>query len=105
LGTYAIHKRNDRSNPPLVSIILLDWSCRERFHALDWLTSQTVPREQYELIWVELFDRVVPKAIHDADVVITCNQKRSYHKHKGYNAGLLESRIFDYPGMSLNSWF
>ncbi len=92
MGTYAIHKRNDRSDPPLVSIILLDWSCRERFHALDWLTNQTVPREQYELIWVELFDRVVPKVIHDTDVVITCNQKRSYHKHKGYNAGLLESR-------------
>jgi glycosyltransferase involved in cell wall biosynthesis len=92
LGTYAIHKRSDRSDPPLVSVILLDWSCRQRFHALDWLTNQTVPREQYELIWVELFDRVVPKAIEDADVLITCRQKRSYHKHKGYNTGLLESR-------------
>jgi len=87
-----IHKSNERQSAPLVSIILLDWSCRERFHAVDWLNRQTVPREQYELIWVELFDRVVPRAIESADALITCNQVGTYHKHKGYNAGLLQSR-------------
>ena len=92
LGPVTIHKRNDRPQPPLVSLILLDWSCRERFHALDWLQKQTVPREQYEVMWVELFDRVVPQVIQGADVVITCGQKGSYHKHKGYNIGLLQSR-------------
>src|SRR5204862_195682 len=77
-------------DPP--SIILLDWSCRERFHALQWLADQTVARDQYELIWVELFDRVVPQALQGADVVLTCSQKGTYHKHEGYNAGLLVSR-------------
>jgi hypothetical protein len=90
--SYVVHKRNERPQSPDVSVILLDWSCRERFQALDWLPSQTVPREQYELIWVELFDRIVPRVKDDADVVITCGQKGAYHKHKGYNAGLLESR-------------
>jgi hypothetical protein len=87
-----IHKRNERAVQPLVSIILLDWSCRERFHALDWLNQQTVPRDQYELIWVELFDRIVPKALEQCDVLMTCGQTGAYHKHSGYNAGLLESK-------------
>jgi len=59
---------------------------------LDWLAKQTVPKEQYELIWVELFDRVVPQALDGADALITCGQKGMYHKHKGYNVALLESR-------------
>lgn len=87
-----VHKRNKNNTSPKVSVILLDWSCRERFHALDWLNRQNVAREQYELIWVELFNRVVPEAMEKADVVITCGQKGLYHKHIGYNIGLLHSK-------------
>jgi len=87
-----IHKFNTRPTTPDVSIILLDWSCRERFHTLTWLSRQNVPRESYELIWVELHDRVVPTAMDACDVVITCGQRGIYHKHKGYNIGLLHSR-------------
>src|SRR2546421_12853432 len=89
----TVHKGAARAGSPLVSIILLDWNCRERFQALEWLPTQNIPRDQYELIWLELSDRVVPEALQNADVVITCNQKKgAYHKHKGYNAGLLEAR-------------
>jgi glycosyltransferase involved in cell wall biosynthesis len=88
----TIHKSNASDNFIKVSVILLDWSCRERFHTLDWLNNQNVPREQYELIWVELFDRVVQEALDKADVVITCGQKELYHKHMGYNIGLLHSK-------------
>ena len=42
---------------PRLSIVLLDWSCRESFHVLDYLADQTVEREQYELIWIEYYDR------------------------------------------------
>src|SRR5438093_2434465 len=91
-NSVTVHKKNSGSKAPLISVILLDWSCRERFHALDWLAKQTVPREQYELIWVELFDRVVTQALDGADVLITCGQKGTYHKHRGYNIALLESR-------------
>jgi hypothetical protein len=86
-----VHKQNE-GPAPLISVVLLDWSCRERFHALEWLGNQTVPRDQYELIWIELFDRVVPQALDGADVVITCGQKGVYHKHRGYNIALLQSR-------------
>jgi hypothetical protein len=86
-----VHKANDSGPPPKVSVILLDWSCRERYFALDWLSCQDVPREEYELIWVELHDLVVPEVMEKADVVITCGQKGRYHKHMGYNAGLLKA--------------
>ncbi|MBI3611419.1 MAG: glycosyltransferase [Nitrospirae bacterium] len=87
-----IHKQQIKHSTPSVSLILLDWSCRESFHALDWLSRQNIPRDQYEIIWVELYDRVLPEAMEKADVVITCGQKGMYHKHVGYNAGLLHSK-------------
>jgi hypothetical protein len=77
---------------PAVTVILLDWSVRERFHALDWLAGQNVPRDRYEIIWIELYDRVAPEVMEKADVVITCGQRGIYHKHVGYNIGLLHAR-------------
>jgi glycosyltransferase involved in cell wall biosynthesis len=86
-----VHKNSSPPSPRL-SIILLDWGCRERFTTLDWLLQQDVPKEQYELIWVEVYDRVVDEVMKKSDIVITCNQKGIYHKHMGYNAGLLHAR-------------
>ena len=86
-----IHK--DAAPPaPRVSFILLDWGVRERFNTLDWLLRQDVPKSEYELIWIELFDRVVPEVLEKADLVVTCHQQHAYHKHKGYNVGLLKAR-------------
>jgi len=87
-----IHKSRAFVEPSKVSIILLDWSVRESFHTLDWLSRQDVPRGQYEIIWVELYDRVVSEVMEKADVVITCGQKGIYHKHVGYNVGLLHAQ-------------
>ena len=86
-----VHK-NDSPPVPRLSFILLDWGCRERFNTLDWLCQQNVPKDQYELIWVELYDRVMDEVMEKADIVITCNQRGKYHKHKGYNIGLLQAR-------------
>jgi len=90
--TKITNHKYDNGRNPTVSIILLDWSCRESFHSLDWLMKQNVPRKDYEIIWVELYDRVIPDAMKKADVVITCGQKGMYHKHVGYNAGLLHAK-------------
>jgi hypothetical protein len=89
---FTIHKSNNSNIKPKVSIILLDWSVRERFQALEWLPRQNVPREDYELIWIELYDRLAPEALEIADVVITCHQRGQYHKHVGYNIGLLQAK-------------
>lgn len=88
----TIHKHNARPTDPVVSIILLDWSCRESFHTLGWLSKQDLPRDQYELIWVEIYDRVVPDVMEKTDAVITCNQSGLPNKHAAYNAGVLHAR-------------
>jgi hypothetical protein len=87
-----IHKSLPTVHDPFVSLLLLDWSVRERFQALDYLSRQTVPRDRYELIWIELYDRVIPEAMEKADMVMTCGQRGLYHKHFGYNTGLLQAR-------------
>jgi hypothetical protein len=89
---FIVHKRPTQRVGPKVSIILLDWSCRESLHTLEWLNRQDVPRSDYELIWIDLYDRVPPEALAQADVVVTLNQKGLYHKHVGYNVGLLLAR-------------
>jgi glycosyltransferase involved in cell wall biosynthesis len=89
---FAVHKRPTQRVGPKVSIILLDWSCRESLHTLEWLNRQDVPRSDYELIWIDLYDRVPQEALAQADVVVTLNQKGLYHKHVGYNVGLLLAR-------------
>ncbi len=83
-----VHKSSERP-APLVSFILLDWNCRESFHTLDWLNRQNVDRGLYELLWIDLYDRVAREALDKADAVVTCQQKGMYHKHKGYNVGTL----------------
>jgi putative sugar O-methyltransferase len=91
-GVRLVRDRRSPSAAPLVSLILLDWSVRESFHALRWLERQSVRREDYEVIWVELYDRVPAEVLEQADVVITCGQRGLYRKHEGYNVGLLYSR-------------
>ncbi len=80
------------TEPPALSIILLDWSVRELFFALDWLNRQDVPRERYELIWVEAFDRVSPEVQGRVDQHLTCGQTGAYHKHAAWNAAVLHAR-------------
>lgn len=87
----TIHKNSSPSSPRL-SFILLDWGCRERFSTLDWLHKQSIPKDDYELIWVELYDWVVEEVMDKADIVVTCHQSGMYHKHLGYNVGLLQAR-------------
>ena len=82
-----------------VSVILIDWNVRESFHSLEYLNRQTVPRDDFELIWVEFFDRKAgpiqkmlggsgrPKL--DQWIVLGYPSDFLYHKHRAYNAGLL----------------
>lgn len=91
---------------PKLSIILLDWSCRESFHSLFYLNSQTVPRDQYEILWIEYYHRVAPE-IHqylyqsaingsppavDQWIVMGIPENIYYHKHLMNNIGVLAAR-------------
>ena len=88
----AIKTPPQDASAPALSIILLDWSVRERFFALDWLTHQDIHREAYELIWVEAFHRVCPEVVDRVDQFLVCGQEGVYHKHAAWNAAVLAAR-------------
>ncbi len=91
---------------PKVSIVLLDWNCRESFHIFQYLNDQTVPRDHYEIIWIEYYSRRVQdietmlkeckrlgKApILDKWIVMDMPDDVYYHKHLMYNLGIVASR-------------
>lgn len=86
---------------PKVSVILLDWGVRESFHTLDYLDRQTVPRSEYEVIWIEFYDRVPAKLASKVEesersgrplieqwVVVGAANDVYFHKHYAYNVGI-----------------
>jgi hypothetical protein len=83
---------------PKISVILIDWGVRESFHSLEYLNQQTAPRGEYELIWLEFYDRK-PKALQrlvssrdgmlDKWYVLGYPHNVIFHKHRVYNAGIL----------------
>ena len=88
---------NKNCSSPKVSIILLDWSCRESFHSIDYLNKQTVSREQYEIIWIEYYGRIPEslkskKPLLDKWIVMGMPDDLYYHKHLMYNIGVISSR-------------
>lgn len=87
-----------KNNPcPKVSLILLDWSVRESFHICHYLSKQTVPRSQFEIIVIEYYSKE-SSAVHqfkndiDLYVLLEMPDFCYYHKHLMYNVGFLFSK-------------
>jgi hypothetical protein len=89
-------KRSTRKQPR-VSLVVLDWSVRESFHLLHYLKTQSIPRDDYEVIVVEYYDCVsdaVAKFETEVDtwVLLEMPDDCYYHKHLMYNTGIVVSR-------------
>jgi hypothetical protein len=90
---------NRAGRKPKVSVILLDWGVRESYHSLDYLNRQTIPRDEYELIWLEFYDRKPPELarlvessrVLDKWIVLGYPDDHIFHKHRLYNVGILAS--------------
>jgi len=97
---------NNSSALPKISIILVDWSSRESFHTLEYLNKQTIPRDQYEIIWIEYYGRIAHQMkmgleeckklgkppILDRWIVLGMSEDICYHKHLMYNVSILASK-------------
>jgi hypothetical protein len=96
--------RTETSISPKVSLVLLDWSCRESYHVLDYLSHQTIPREEYEIVWIEYYDKRAPqieqkitersvakRPVVDQWLVMGIPKTVYYHKHLMYNVGIVLS--------------
>jgi hypothetical protein len=89
--------KQSRRQKPKVSLILLDWSVRESFHLLHYLSKQNVDRDLFEVIIIEYYSRV-SDALRpfedqvDTWVLLEVPESCYYHKHLMYNAGIVLSR-------------
>jgi hypothetical protein len=93
----------DRRKPNAkVTVILIDWKARESFHSLKYLNEQTVPRDQYDLVWVEFYNHepaALRKLVDEAEasgtpvldkwVTLGYPNDELFHKHRMYNVGIL----------------
>src|SRR5579859_5048744 len=89
---------NGNSGKPKISVILIDWGVRESFHCLEYLNRQTIDRRDYELIWLEFYDRKPAglqqmvssgNRVLDKWFVLGYPDDVIFHKHRVYNAGIL----------------
>ncbi len=94
-----------RANPECkVSVILIDWGVRQSFHSLEYLNRQTAARSDYELIWLEFYDRkpdrlrsLVEQGVDglpalDQWIVVGHGDDGLYSKHRLYNLGILAAQ-------------
>lgn len=101
-----IIRQTPQAKRPRLSIILLDWSVRESLHTLDYLAQQDVDRDEYEIVWIEYFNResddlkerisiaesVDEPSPVDTWIVMEMPGDVCHHKHLMYNVGILAAR-------------
>ena len=84
-----IVRRSEKN--PKVSLILLDWNCRESFHIFDYLKNQSVTKDNFEIIWIEYYDNKpseLKKKEIDIWIIMNMPNDLYYHKHLMYNIGI-----------------
>lgn len=82
---------------PRISIIMVDACFRESYHAIDYFCTQTLPQDDFELLWVEYTGQIHPKlaetvARYPNARVITLNKTDDYHPAMCFNAGIEAAR-------------
>jgi hypothetical protein len=105
-GDMKVLRKNQRITDPKVSLVLLDWGCRESFHTVEYLNHLVTPRDQYEIIWVEYYDRRPSELVDlqqryeshgraapiDTWIVMARPKGEVFRKHWMNNVGLLNAR-------------
>jgi len=79
---------------PSISVIMVDGSFRERFHAVGALARQTLADDAHELIWVEYFDAIRPDLQADLEkhpnsCTLKLGRGGIYHSSYCFNAGIM----------------
>ncbi len=80
-----------------ISVVMVDGGFRERYHAVDSFCDQDLPLSEYEVIWVEFYDKVSPVLREKQQQyrnfrVVTLNRTGEYHSSFCFNRGIVESR-------------
>lgn len=102
-NNVAILKERNKQNGENVrlSVLLADLNGSRYEDLLETLSSQTLPRDQFEIICADVFDRPSPRMMDAADLVLACGQSEYlYNRNVAFNFALLEAKgdvvvIFD----------
>lgn len=92
-------KKSDR--PVALSILLADTNGSRYPRLISSLQNQSLPRENYEIVLVDVFDRISPAAATHADTVIALGQNEYlYNRNVAFNLALAKAQgaiviIFD----------
>ncbi len=72
-----------------ISVLMVDGGFRENIFGAEYFSRQDYPEDQYEVLWVEYFDRLHP-GLADCPKVrtVTLNRSGIYHSSYCFNAGI-----------------
>lgn len=76
---------------------MVDGSFRESFHSIDFFGKQTIPQDDYELVWVEYYDEVNHALAEKVSQypnfrIATLGEEGLYHSSYCFNAGIRASK-------------
>lgn len=76
-----------------ISVIMIDGGFRERAYGAEYFSKQKFPADEYEILWVEFYDKVHPDLHKYPRVkVIALNNKGIYHSSYCFNAGIRDAK-------------
>ena len=92
-GFATVTDRRKRGSRKALSILLADANGSRYRDFVDILSRQTLPREAYEIICADVFDRPSPRMTDMADSVFVCGQDEYlYNRNVAFNLALIEAQ-------------
>ncbi|MDX2479881.1 MAG: glycosyltransferase, partial [Desulfuromusa sp.] len=76
-----------------ISVVMIDGDFREKVFGANYFSQQTFPDEEYEIIWVDYFDKIHPDILSNPKVKAICLDKKGiYHSSYCFNRGINQAR-------------
>jgi hypothetical protein len=80
-------------NKVKISVIMVDGGFRERIFGVEYFSQQDFPPQEYEILWVDFYDKAHPQLKNYPQVkVITLDKQGIYHSSYCFNAGIKKAR-------------
>jgi len=85
------------SKRPKISVVMVDGAFRDRYDSIDFMARQNMPAEDFELIWVEFYNRISPDLQRRIDTrpgfkAIALKRTGTYHSSFCFNRGITEAK-------------
>lgn len=82
---------------PKISVVMVDGAFRDRYDSIDYMAQQTLPPNDFELIWVEYYNRIASDlaqriARWPGFRTIALGHTGTYHSSYCFNRGIAEAR-------------